>query len=110
MSSRTAKPSNVHRCLRGRAAVVSAGFIVASACVAPFDAHAQSACEWYARNAIEQQKLNLEHKCDLGGQAWSLDYRAHLAWCGNARTEEWKRQAQLREQSLAQCMSGRKGG
>jgi hypothetical protein len=64
---------------------------------------AQANCEWYARTALEQQRRNLDRKCGFTGSSWSSDRAAHLAWCKSASPDDWKHQAQLREQQLAKC-------
>lgn len=64
---------------------------------------AQANCEWYARTALRQQQQNEEKKCGLKGEAWHADLKAHLAWCASVGPDQWKSQAQARDQQLAQC-------
>lgn len=66
-------------------------------------AQAQVSCEWYARTALDQQRRNLERGCGFDGSSWSSDRARHLAWCKSTAPDDWKRQAQLREQQLAKC-------
>lgn len=73
-----------------------------AAAPAPF-AFAQDSCEWYARTALEQQRRNVERNCGFTGPSWSSDRARHLAWCKSSSPDEWKRQAQIREQQLAKC-------
>lgn len=66
---------------------------------------AQATCDWYARTALQQQKLNMDRKCGFSGPSWSLDRNAHMAWCASVSPAEWRSQAQLREQELNKCAS-----
>ena len=70
-------------------------------------ASAQATCDWYAKTALEQQKTNIDRKCGLKGAAWSSDRTAHMNWCATVSAEEWKRQAQQREQALVKCTAGK---
>ena len=56
---------------------------------------------------LEQQKLNIDRKCGLKGLSWSSDRQAHMAWCATVSPEEWKKQAQLRDQALSKCLAGK---
>lgn len=69
-------------------------------------ANSQISCDWYANTALQQQKVNNDRKCGLKGESWSFDRNSHLAWCQSASPDEWKRQAQLRDQELAKCVAG----
>lgn len=82
------------------AAVVA---LTAGGSLLPGEARAQVSCDWYARTALEQQRLNLERNCGFEGSSWSTDRSRHLAWCKSTSPDEWKRQAQLRDQQLAKC-------
>ena len=64
-------------------------------------AGAQGTCEWYAKTALEQQKANIDRKCGLTGPEWSSDRASHMLWCSGVGPDQWKKQAQLREQALA---------
>lgn len=66
---------------------------------------AQANCDWYALNALEQQRRNIERGCGFDGPSWSSDRSRHLAWCKSSSPDEWKRQSQLREQQLAKCIA-----
>lgn len=70
-------------------------------------AQAQATCDWYARTALEQNKQNLDRKCGLKGLSWSSDRSAHMSWCATVSPDEWKKQAQLRDQALAKCAPGK---
>lgn len=66
-------------------------------------AQAQANCDWYARTALKQQQDNERLKCGFKGDAWTPDLQAHRAWCAAVSPEEWKRQAQKRDQDLSAC-------
>jgi hypothetical protein len=69
-------------------------------------ARAQATCEWYANTALQQQKSNIDRKCGFKGESWSFDRSAHMQWCQSVSPEQWKRQAQFRDQELAKCAAG----
>ncbi len=71
--------------------------------VAAQTASAQATCDWYANTALQQQKLNVDRKCGFKGLSWSFDRTSHMQWCQSVSPEQWKRQAQLRDQELAKC-------
>lgn len=75
------------------------GFFVLAA--AP--ATAQGNCEWYAKTALKQQLDNQRMRCGFTGDSWSSDLRAHRAWCASVAPNQWKAEAQKRDQLLAQC-------
>ena len=62
-------------------------------------------CDWYANTALQQQKTNVERKCGFKGESWSFDRSAHITWCQGVGPEQWRRQAQFRDQELAKCAS-----
>ena len=66
-------------------------------------ASAQASCDWYAKTALKQQQENEQRKCGLKGDEWNTDLRAHMNWCRSVAPDEWKKQAQLRDQQLAAC-------
>jgi hypothetical protein len=66
------------------------------------NAAAQANCDWYAKTALRQQQDNEQKKCGFSGPGWSSDLRAHLTWCA-AHPDQWKAEAQRREQQLASC-------
>ena len=68
-------------------------------------AFAQGNCDWYANTALQQQKVNVDRKCGLKGESWSFDRSAHIAWCQGVSPDQWKRQAQFRDQQLSKCDS-----
>lgn len=70
------------------------------------EASAQATCDWYANTALQQQKTNVDRKCGLKGESWSFDRAAHIAWCQSVSPDQWKRQAQFRDQELAKCTQG----
>lgn len=67
---------------------------------------AQVNCDWYANTALQQQKVNAERKCGFKGESWSFDRSAHIAWCQSVGPDQWRRQAQFREQELQKCSAG----
>lgn len=77
--------------------------IVALAALAPVPASAQSSCDWYAKTALKQQQDNERLKCGLKGSSWSVDVRAHMAWCASVAPDDWKAEARKRDQQLAAC-------
>ena len=66
-------------------------------------ASAQNTCDWYAKTAVKQQQDNLQRQCGFSGPSWSIDMKAHLAWCAGASPDQWKAEAQKRDQQLAGC-------
>jgi hypothetical protein len=70
-------------------------------------AGAQSSCEWYAKTALKQQQDNERLRRGLKGPSWSLDLRAHTAWCASVAPDDWKAEARKRDQQLAACNSKR---
>jgi hypothetical protein len=69
-------------------------------------AAAQANCDWYANTALQQQKVNVDRKCGFKGESWSFDRSAHIAWCQSVGPDQWRRQAQFREQELQKCSAG----
>ncbi len=69
-------------------------------------AFAQANCDWYANTALQQQKINVDRKCGLKGESWSFARSSHIAWCLGVSPDQWKRQAQFRDQELAKCQAG----
>lgn len=67
---------------------------------------AQATCDWYANTALQQQKVNTDRKCGFKGESWSFDRNAHMQWCQGVSPDQWKRQAQFRDQELAKCAAG----
>ena len=106
----TIKPS----CCPGRppAAIAGAVFCALVGSVAggtglATTAQAQATCDWYAKTALEQQKINVDRKCGFRGEAWSSDRTSHMTWCREVSPERWKQQAQQREQQLEKCLAGK---
>lgn len=66
-------------------------------------AMAQANCDWYAKIALEQQKQNVDRKCGFTGPSWTSDRASHMQWCQSVGPDQWKRQAQFRDQELAKC-------
>lgn len=64
-------------------------------------------CDWYADTALKQQKLNADRKCGLKGESWHFDRAAHVAWCQGVGPDQWRLQAQFRDQELAKCQAKR---
>ena len=64
---------------------------------------AQANCDWYAKTALKQQQDNERLKCGFKGLAWTTDLKAHQAWCASVSPDEWKKEAQKRDQDLASC-------
>ncbi len=64
---------------------------------------AQSNCDWYAKTALRQQQENEQRKCGFKGTEWSTDLRSHMDWCRSVAPDQWKKQAQARDQQLAAC-------
>jgi hypothetical protein len=69
----------------------------------PTLAHAQANCDWYAKTALRQQQENEQRKCGQTGPGWSSDLKAHMTWCA-ANPDQWKSEAQRRDQALASCV------
>ena len=91
--------------MRIRPVIATALALVIGCTTLAAGASAQVSCDWYANTALQQQKVNVDRKCGLKGESWSFDRNAHLAWCQGASPDQWKRQAQLRDQELAKCVS-----
>lgn len=77
--------------------------VVALAVGVSSGASAQANCDWYAKMALKQQQDNERLKCGFKGDAWTSDLKAHAAWCATVSPDDWKKQAQKRDQDLAQC-------
>lgn len=75
---------------------------VAGAATAVGQAQAQANCDWYAKTALKQQQENEQKKCGFTGNGWSSDLKSHMTWCA-ANPDQWKGEAQRREQMLATC-------
>lgn len=88
--------------VRTFAAVLTLGF---GSALASGGATAQQTCDWYANTALQQQKINVDRKCGFKGESWSFDRSSHMAWCQAVGPDQWKRQAQFRDQELAKCAS-----
>lgn len=89
--------------LRTVIAVIALGTGLTGAGAAAF---AQAAtCDWYGNTALQQQKVNVERKCGFKGESWSFDRTRHMVWCQSVAPDQWKRQAQFRDQELAKCES-----
>ena len=95
-------------CKRGLAttAALIVGVVAGAAAVVP-QAQAQATCDWYAKTALEQQKVNVDRKCGFRGNAWSSDRASHMNWCREVPPDRWKQQAQQREQQLEKCVAGK---
>lgn len=89
-----------HRTIAAAAALISGLFGAVSS------VSAQATCDWYANTALQQQKANVDRKCGFKGESWSFDRGAHILWCQSVGPDQWKRQAQFREQELTKCQSG----
>lgn len=93
--------------LRTCAALPIATFAGAAALI-PGVAAAQDSCTWYANTALQQQQANVNNKCGFSGAGWSLDLKAHAAWCASVSPEVWKKAARDRKQSLDGCLAKQK--
>jgi hypothetical protein len=82
------------------AVVAGMGFAVAAA--GPALSQAAGNCDWYAKTALKQQQENEQRKCGFTGPAWTTDLKAHMTWC-TVNPDQWKSEAQRREQQLASC-------
>ena len=81
----------------------TAAILAASTALAPLPALSQANCQWYATTALKQQQDNERLKCGFTGSAWSLDLKAHSAWCSGVAPDMWREQAQKRDQELVAC-------
>ena len=86
--------------------IAAVAALAIAATMAGQSAHAQATCDWYANTALQQQKVNADRKCGFKGESWSFDRTSHMAWCQGIGPEQWKRQAQYRDQELAKCVAG----
>jgi hypothetical protein len=88
---------------RFRVALIAAGAVCgALVAAAPGRANMAANCDWYAKTALKQQQENEQRKCGFTGNGWSSDLRSHAAWCA-AHPDQWKSEAQRREQQLGTC-------
>jgi hypothetical protein len=89
--------------------IITAAMLVSGVLVTNRAALAQQAvnCDWYANTALQQQKMNVDRKCGFKGESWHFDRAAHMEWCRSASPEQWRRQAQFREQELSKCQQKR---
>lgn len=83
-------------------AVLTAVGVLASATAYAQSAAAQSNCDWYAKTALRQQQENEQKRCNFKGDGWGSDLRSHVSWC-MANPDQWKSEAQRREQMLSGC-------
>ena len=86
-------------------ALLSAAAALVVQALAATTASAQSNCEWYAKTAVRQQQINETKKCGFIGEAWHKDLAAHLKWCQTVPPDQWKSEAQKRDQQLTTCGS-----
>lgn len=84
-------------------AALSLTALIAAVAMAPA-VQAQATCEWYAKTALRQQQENENRKCGFKGPEWSSDFRAHASWCASVSPDQWRAQAQKRDQALAGCV------
>jgi hypothetical protein len=77
--------------------------VIGAAALLPPPAGAQANCDWYAKTALRQQQENEQRKCGFSGNGWSSDMRAHMAWCAANSPDQWRSEAQRREQQLSTC-------
>lgn len=87
-------------------AVALGAAVLGAAVLGAGPAAAQATCDWYANTALQQQKLNVDRKCGFKGESWSFDRRQHMAWCQDVGPDQWKKQAQFRDQELVKCAAG----
>jgi hypothetical protein len=86
-----------------RIALAGASFAVIGLCGAvPVRAATAANCDWYAKTALKQHQENERRKCGFAGNGWNSDLRGHAAWCA-AHPDQWKSEAQRREQQLSTC-------
>jgi hypothetical protein len=88
--------------------IATAGILALIALQSTTPASAQATCDWYANTALQQQKKNVDGKCGFTGPSWSFDRTAHLQWCQNVAPDQWRRQAQFRDQELARCAASKR--
>lgn len=86
--------------------IATAGALALLATLLTGPVQAQATCDWYANTALQQQKQNIDRKCGFKGESWSFDRAAHLQWCQSVAPDQWRRQAQFRDQELAKCAAG----
>jgi len=64
---------------------------------------AQSNCATYGYLALKQARENQLQKCGGTGPRWSIDLKAHIAWCGTVGPSEWKSELRERAKMLESC-------
>jgi len=62
-----------------------------------------AACERYAQQAVEQQRLNIANSCRLSGPRWSDSIQVHYEWCLGASTALRRRETSARDAALGNC-------
>jgi len=61
-------------------------------------------CAEYARNATEQQRLNVAMHCGFGGARWTPDWQAHYNWCMHGANNQYTRgENDARDNELSKC-------
>jgi hypothetical protein len=89
--------------VHGIRALVGLTGLVLSAAIGSSPANAQANCQWYGQTALKQQQENEKLKCGFKGPDWSVDLKAHSAWCGSVAPDVWKAAAQRRDTELSAC-------
>jgi hypothetical protein len=85
----------------------SAALLRVAVLVAVASATARSAsdavCTQYAQDAVNAQQQNLNGRCGLAGDRWSLNYEGHRSWCLGASQASVDREANARRADLSKC-------
>ena len=60
-------------------------------------------CHLYAISAAKQALENKKNSCGMKGDEWSIDVKAHIAWCRSVSPEVWRELATKRQKALESC-------
>lgn len=68
-----------------------------------------SGCEWYADEAVFQNKRNIHRDCGYGTSArWQSNHKNHRDWCLNEAKPGWpEKEDAIRSKALKQCRPSR---
>lgn len=84
------------------ATLMAVAMSMSSVAVVPL-ANAQENCANYGYLALKQARENERRKCGFQGPRWTVDLKAHVAWCSTVGPQEWKTELRERAKALETC-------
>ena len=67
------------------------------------DPRTVAACREYAAKAVDQNKWNLEYRCNFSGSRWSGNFQQHYDWCLTASEAARRAETTARDNALREC-------